>query len=128
MADGGGAGQAVDHLAAGKCVADQTEPAFGMESLAVEGNNAGGFLSAVLERMQAQRGDGGRVRMAEYPEYAALFAQTIRVRVEGVGFGHRHRISTTAPSRFGWCDHSPHQPGCRQGGQSPHADPREARY
>ena len=74
VADRRGAGQALDHFAAGKGVADQAEAAFGMEALAVEGDDAGGFLAAVLERVQAERGDGGGVGMAEDAEHAAFFA------------------------------------------------------
>ena len=80
MADG--AGQAVDHLAAGEGVADQAEAALGMEALAVEGDDAGGFLAAVLERVQAERGDGGGVGMAEDAEHAAFLAQPVGIRIE----------------------------------------------
>ena len=48
MADGGVAGQALDHFAAGEGVADQAEAAFRVEAAAVEGDDAGGFLAAVL--------------------------------------------------------------------------------
>ena len=82
MADGGGAGQAVDHLAPGEGVADQAEAALGMEALAVEGDDAGGFLAAMLERVQAERGDGGGVGMAEDAEHAALLAQAVGIRIE----------------------------------------------
>ena len=82
MADGGGAGQAVDHLAPGEGVPDQAEAALGMEALAVEGHDAGSFLAAVLERVQAERGDGGGIRVAEYAEHAALLAQAVGIRIE----------------------------------------------
>ena len=85
MADRGGAGQAVDHLAAGEVVADETKPAFRVEALAVVGDDAGGFLAAVLERVQAERGDGGGVGMVEDAEDAALLAQAIGVGVENSG-------------------------------------------
>ena len=81
MADGGCAGQSVDHLAAGEIVADQAEPAFGMEALAVEGDDAGGFLSAMLERVETKGCDGCGVGMAEDAEDAAFFAQAIGVEV-----------------------------------------------
>ena len=45
-----------------------------MEALAVEGDNTGGFLAAMLERVQPERGDGGGVGMAENAEYAAFLA------------------------------------------------------
>ena len=53
-----------------------------MEALAVEGDDAGGFLAAMLERVQAERGDGGGVGMAENAEHAAFFAQAVAVEVE----------------------------------------------
>src|SRR5262245_43425687 len=48
-----------------------------METLAVEGNNAGGFLTAVLERVQAKRGNRGCIRMTENAEYAAFLTQAV---------------------------------------------------
>src|SRR6185503_5322913 len=51
-------GQAVDHLTAGKGIADETKPAFGMKSLAIEGDDAGRLLAAMLKRVQAERCDG----------------------------------------------------------------------
>ena len=87
VADRGGAGQAVDHLAAGEVVADQAHAALGVEALAVEGDDAGGLLAAVLERVQAERGDGGGVRMAEDAEHAALFAQPVGVGIERLRVG-----------------------------------------
>ncbi len=82
MADGRHAGQPVDHLAAGEGVADQAEVAFGMEALAVEGDDAGGLLAAMLQRVQAERGDGGGVGMAENAEDAAFLAQPVVVEID----------------------------------------------
>ena len=82
MADRRGAGQAVDHLAPGEVVADQAEAALGVEALAVEGDDAGRFLAAVLQRVQAERGDGGGVGMAEDAEHAAFLAQPVAVGIE----------------------------------------------
>ena len=48
MTDGGCAGQAINHLAACEGVADEAEASLGMEPLAVERDDAGCFLSAVL--------------------------------------------------------------------------------
>ena len=92
MADGGVAGQAVDHLAAGEGVADQAEAALGVKALAVEGDDAGGFLAAVLQRVQAERGDGGGIGMAEDAEHAAFLAQPVVVGVAEGGFRHGHRL------------------------------------
>ena len=82
MADGRIAGQAVDDIALGKGVADQAEPALGVKALAVEGDDAAGLLAAMLERVQAERGDGGRVRVAENAEDAAFLAEPVGHRVE----------------------------------------------
>ena len=102
MADRRGAGQPVDHFAAGEIVADKAEPPLRMEALAVVGDDAGGFLAAVLQRVQAKRGDGGSVGMTEDAEHAAFFAQPVGIRVESVGLLdllglwrllHRYRLS-----------------------------------
>src|SRR5262249_56088142 len=77
----GQAGQALGDLAAGEIIADETHPPLGMESLAVKRDDAGGFLPAVLESVQAERGDRGRIRVAEYAEDAALFTQPVAVEV-----------------------------------------------
>jgi hypothetical protein len=74
MADGGVAGQPVDDLAARKSIADKSKAPLGMKPLAVKGNDAGCFLAAMLQRVQTERGDGGRIGMAENAEYAAFFA------------------------------------------------------
>ncbi len=81
MADGGVAGQAIDHFAPGEGVADEAEAALGVETLAVEADDAGGFLAAMLERVQAERGDRGGVGMAEDAEHAALLAQPVVVGI-----------------------------------------------
>ena len=81
--DRGGAGQAVDDLAPREGVADESEAALGVEALAVEGDDAGGLLAAVLKRMEAERGDGSRVGMAEDAEDAAFLAQPVRLQIEG---------------------------------------------
>ena len=98
MADRGVAGQPIDHLAPGEGVADQAEAAFGVEALAVERDDAGGFLAAVLERMQAERGNRGGVGMAEDAEYSAFFAEPVRVKIEEVGFGHEFLASSLSSS------------------------------
>lgn len=74
MADRNTAGQAVDHLAAGEGVADETEAAFGVEAIAIVGNDAGSFLAAVLKSVETEGGNGGGVGMAVDAEYAAFLA------------------------------------------------------
>jgi hypothetical protein len=66
--------EAVNRFPARKRVADKTEAAFGMEPLTVERNDAGGFLAAMLKRVQSERGDGRRIGVAENAEDAAFLA------------------------------------------------------
>ena len=101
MTDGGGAGQAVDDFAAGKRVADQPETALGVKALAVERHDAGGFLAAMLQGVQSERGNGGGIRMTEYAEHPALFAQPVVVDIEGLGFGHEIGPPTRRARRAG---------------------------
>jgi hypothetical protein len=53
-----------------------------MEPLAVIGDHAGRFLAAMLERMQAERGQRRGVGMSEYAKYPAFLAQHVAVEVE----------------------------------------------
>ena len=62
-----------------------------MKTIAVEGDDAGGFLAAVLQGVQAERGDGGGLRMAEDAEHAALFAEPVGIRIEHIEVS-RHRL------------------------------------
>ena len=100
MADCRHAGQAVDHLVPGESVADEPHSPLGMEALAVKGNDAGGFLAAMLERMQSKCSDRGGVRMIEHAEDAALLAQPVAIKIKGVGVGGggplAHQVSWTS--------------------------------
>ena len=51
-----------------------------MEAVAVEGDDAGGLLAAMLQRMQPKRGQGGGVGLSEDAEDAALLAQPVPAR------------------------------------------------
>ena len=75
-------GSSVDHLAARERIADQAHAALGMEALAVERDDAGRFLAAMLQRVQAERRDRGGVRMAEDAEHAALLAQAVLFEID----------------------------------------------
>src|SRR5260370_8290668 len=68
MADRYAARQAIDDLAARERVADEAEPALGMEPAAVIADDAAGLLAPVLERMQADRRDSRVVRTPVPPE------------------------------------------------------------
>jgi hypothetical protein len=67
-------------------IAHQAEPSLGVKSLPVEGDNAGCFLTPVLEGVQPERRDRGRVRVAEDAEDAAFFAQPVFI-IEAGGEG-----------------------------------------
>ena len=82
VADGRFARQAVDRRGAGKMIADQALPAFGMESRSVEGDDARRLLSAVLEGVQPERDDRRGVGMAEDAEDAAFLVQPVFFQFE----------------------------------------------
>ena len=92
MADCRSARQAVNHLAASEGIADETKPALGMKSLAIERNDAGCLLAAMLKRVQAERCNGGGVRMTENAEDATLLAQAVGVGIERF-MRQRHEVS-----------------------------------
>ena len=77
--------QALDGRAVGEAVADEAEVALGVEALAVEGDDAGRLLAAMLQGVQAERRDRGGVGVAEDAEDAAFLAQRVAVEVEVVG-------------------------------------------
>src|SRR5262245_3170343 len=85
MPDRNRAGQAVDHLAPREALADEAHAALGMEALAVVGDDAGGFLAAMLKRVQPERRDRCSVRVAEHAEDAALLTQSVVVEAVCVG-------------------------------------------
>jgi hypothetical protein len=58
-------------------VADEAQTPLGVKVVTVEADDAGGFLAAMLERVEAKRRKGRRVRMAEDAEHAAFLMQAI---------------------------------------------------
>jgi hypothetical protein len=58
-------------------IADKAEAAFGMEMVAVEADDAGRFLAAMLKGVQAERGQRRGIGVVEDAEDAALLVQTI---------------------------------------------------
>ncbi len=50
-----------------------------MKLLAVEGDDAGRFLTAMLQRMQPERRQRRRIRVPQNAEHAAFFMQRIAV-------------------------------------------------
>ena len=71
-----------------------------MKSRAVEADDAGGLLAAVLQRMQAERGDGGGIRMTENAEHPAFFAQPVVFKIEAASYCHAHRPSIISARRY----------------------------
>src|SRR4051794_22943164 len=62
-----------------------------MESGAIERHDAGRFLAAVLQRVQPERGNRRRVRMAEDAEHPAFLAEAVGVEIEC--FAVRHGLA-----------------------------------
>ena len=58
-------------------VADEAEAALGVKLIAVEGDDAGSLLAAVLQGVKAERGDGRRIGVAENTEDPAFLAKAI---------------------------------------------------
>ena len=79
MPDGDLPRQLVHHPAVAEIVTDQPEPPVGVKAAIVEADNAGRFLTAVLQGVQAQRGDRRRVRHIPDPEDAAFLVQRVFV-------------------------------------------------
>ena len=82
MPDRRGTRQALDRRLTGKMIADEAEPLFGEEPAPVEGDDARRLLSAMLQRMQSQRGDRRGVGVAEDAEYPAFLAQAVGFGIE----------------------------------------------
>ena len=77
MADGAAALKAFDDPRFGEGVADQADMPLDVELGAVIGDDARRFLAAMLESMQAERDNGGRILPAEDAEHAAFIVEMI---------------------------------------------------
>ncbi len=66
-------------------VADKADPALGMEMRAVEGDDAGGFLAAMLEGVEPERGQRRGVRVVVDAEDPALLVQPVFGKPAQVG-------------------------------------------
>ena len=77
MADGVPALQLGDVPVIAEDVTDETDMAFGGEMRAVEGDDTGCLLAAVLKRVQAERSQGRGVVVAEDPENPAFLVQFV---------------------------------------------------
>src|SRR6266536_4529909 len=80
------------------------------ELLAVIGDDAGGFLAAVLQGVQPERGQGRRVGMAINPENAAFLVEVVIAAA-----GRRHPLPQSGRS-----SHDKYMtPGCLLRGHEP---------
>ena len=97
MADGRTAGEAADDLVAVEIPGDMAHRPMRVEMLAVEADDAGGFLSAVLERVEAQRDEARSGVGAPDAEHPALLAELVviewigRQHVPGLQLASRNR-------------------------------------
>src|SRR5262249_17863281 len=80
VADSAGPLQSRDYVAV-EDVRDQSHPAMRDERLAVGGNDAGGFLSAMLQRVEPEVGQVGGFRMPVDAEHAAFLMENIKFRL-----------------------------------------------
>ncbi len=80
------AGQRANDVFAVEISGNMAHRAVGVEFLAVKAGNAGSFLPAMLERMQAERGHRGRAFRVVNPEDSAFFAQFVIIK--GIGGEH----------------------------------------
>ena len=80
MADGGGAGQAREHLGL-KNFLHQAHALFQMQRGAVGGDDAGGFLAAMLQGVETQIGELGGFGVAEDAADTAVIVEVIVVDV-----------------------------------------------
>ncbi len=104
MADGEAALEVPRRLGiAAESVAHQAHMALGDEVAIVIGDDAGGFLAAMLQRMQAQDRQRAGIGMVENAEHAALFVQRVIVPDMVALAGHRARfppVSTRVSQRL----------------------------
>jgi len=77
VADGAVALQPVDHRLLGEGVADQADMALDVELRAVIGDDAGRFLAAMLQRVQAERDDRRGILPPEDAEHAAFVVEMV---------------------------------------------------
>ena len=105
MADGRAPRKTVDGGGAREMVADQPLPALGVEPDAVIGDDARRLLAAMLEGVQPEGDDRGRVGMVEDAEDAAFLAQPVAVEIEpasagaSAGMCEASPVTASAPAR-----------------------------
>ena len=97
MTNGVMARQALVQVAATECVADVAHVPFGMKPLPVETGDAAGFLTAMLQGVQAERGKARGFRHIKYAKNSTFQPRRVVVGVARllgpvlVRQGHRER-------------------------------------
>src|SRR6202012_5322090 len=91
-----GRGIAAEH------VAHQAHVALGGEMSVVEGDDAAGFLAAMLQGMQAQHRQGAGIGMVENAEYATFLMQRVTVP-DVVQIAHRFAFPPVSMRSFSRC-------------------------
>jgi hypothetical protein len=81
MADGNMSRQALGRVIAREMIADKSEMALSVESLAVARSDTASFLSAVLQSVKTEGRQRGRIIHAKNAKNAAFFADFIIIRV-----------------------------------------------
>src|SRR5271165_4203599 len=88
MADRRSPREPIDCRGAGEMIAHQPLAALGVEPRAVEGDDAGCFLPAMLERVQPKRDNRRSVRVVKNAEDAALLPQPVFGDVDASSLSH----------------------------------------
>ena len=86
----------IQSLLAAAGIADQADMAFDVELGSVEGDNAGRFLSAMLQGVQPECGERRGVGVAEHAEHPAFFVELVEVGRAGEPIGHQAGLTVTA--------------------------------
>jgi hypothetical protein len=77
VTDARAARKTVEERCFGEMLADETEAPFGMELLAIERDDAGSLLAAMLQGMQSENREGGGIRVIEDTEDAAFLPELV---------------------------------------------------
>ena len=97
MADGGVALQLGHDGLLAKDISHQARGAVGVKMTSVVGEDAGGFLAPMLERMEAKGGMGCGIRCAVDPEQRTLVLKLVEGVVEGLGGVWHGRVISGVP-------------------------------
>ncbi len=98
MADGICAAQIFRMAVLAENIANQAEVALGHELPAIETDDSGGFLTPMLQRMQAQRGQGAGIFVPEDPKHAAFLVQFVVGCCHGAGLSIHADLYSAASS------------------------------